>query len=254
MNALKIFSENYVNGDCGITFSSGIATGAYLYDQKRATQWISSGSNDATAESIAITFKNWQGSTVTRTFDRIVLLGHNIKSAAFDYWDSGTSAWVEITAAAMSDVDDSDTLIELASTVSTTQVRVRPATTQSANAEKYIGELKICQKIIDGTQLWRSELYRNDSQKSGAYRTGEGALVFWREWAKFCISGTLFDVSQTDHDLLWPYLSAGTFLTVVLWDDFDLTECFEVAPTGSPAHRLDRKSRLYEIDLSLEER
>ena len=254
MNALKIFGENFVNGDCGFTYSSGSATGLYLYDQKPATQWASVGSNDTTEESIAVIFKNWQGSEVSRTFDRVIILGHNLKTLAVDYWDSGATAWVEIAATVLSGLTAANTLIELVTPVSSSRVRIRATTTQAANAEKAIGELKFCQSIITGSQLWRSDLPRTDDQKSGSYRVGDGGLVFWREWAKFGASGTVYDVSQTDHDLLFPCLKTGLFYTVIFWDDFDLTECFEIALTGAPHHTLNRKTRLYEISLTMEER
>ena len=252
MNALKIFGENCVNGDCGYTFSSGSALVAYLYDQNQATAWTSSGSNDATEESIAITFKNWQGTEISRTFDRIIILNHNIKAGAFDYWDG--SAWQVISAAAMTAVTASNTLIELVTPISATRFRVRLTTTQTTNAEKYIGELKVCQSIITGSQLWRSDIPRNDEQKSGSFRTGQGGLVSWREWSKFGAAGTLYDVSKTDHDLLFPYLKASGFITIVFWNDFDLTECFEASLVGAPNHKLDRKTALYEISLELKER
>ena len=252
MNALKIFSENFVTGDCGYTLSSGLAP--YLYDQNQDTTWSSVGSSDATEESIEIIFKNWQGTESTRTFDRIILLNHNIKAGAFDYWDSIAAEWVVIAPAALSAIAAPNTLIELVSPVTASRVRFRPYTTQVANAEKYVGELKICQSIITGTQLWRSDFPRADDQKSGSYRTGEGRLVFWREWTRFGASGGLYDVAKTDHDILLPYLKATGFLTIVFWDDFDLTECFEVAITSAPQHRLNRKTQLYEIDFDMEER
>lgn len=252
MNALKIFSQNWLDENCAITVLSGDATKAYLYDQNQARQWVSVGSSDAIEESLEIIFKNWQGSEVSRTFDRIILLNHNLKSCAFDYWDG--AQWVIITPAALANVTVAYTYIELVTPISATRVRVRPATTQTANAEKAIGELKFCQKILPGTQLWLSALTRSDEQQSDSVYTGEGRLIFWKDWTRFAMSGNLVDVTLADHDLLFPYLKSAQFVTIVFYNDFDLTECFECAIVSSPGHTLDRKTKLFEISLELKER
>lgn len=252
MNAIKIFSENYVNGDCEYTYSSGDATGIYLYDQNQATKWVSSGSDDVTEETIEISFQNWQGESISRTFDRIILLGHNIKTGAFDYWNG--SAWVNIPAADLADVSDSETLIELSSSITATKFRIRATETQTTDAEKQIGEIKVCLSIIGGSQLWRSDIPRTDDQKSGSYRVGDGGLVFWREWTKFSASGTLYDVDKDSYDLMFPLLKTGLLYTIIFWSDFDLKDCYEIAFTDPPRASLNRKTRLYEISLRMEEK
>ena len=251
MNALKIFSQNWLDENCTITPSSGDATKAKFYDQKQATQWLSEGSNDAVEESVEISFNNWQAEAVDRTFNRIIILNHNLKTCAFDYWDG--AAWQVIAEAAMTAETEAYTYIELATPVSATIIRMRPATTQVVDAEKAIGELKFCNSIIDGAQQWLSSLPRSDDQQSGSQRTGEGRIISWREWTKFGAAGTISNVSLADLNLLLPYLKAAQFVTVVFYEDFDLSECYECAIVQAPNHTINRKTRLFDVSLELKE-
>ena len=255
MNALKIFGENWVNGDCAFSASANFtpASLAYLYDQYPLTKAITTGSNNATEEYIAITFKNWEGTEISCTFDRIILLNHNIKSGQFDYWDG---AWESMgSLGALSNVSNANTLLELASPITASRIRFRQYTTQTTDAQKYIGELKICLSVIPGTQLWRSDIPRSDWQKSGNFRLGDGGLVFWKEYTKFEAAGTLYDIAKEDHDLLFAYFKAAFLLTIVFYGDFDLTECFECALINPPNHKLNRKTQLYDqISLEMKER
>lgn len=252
MNGLKIFTENWLNEHSDILCSSGDTNNAYLCDQKQDTKWASESSNDATQETIEIVFNNWQGAEVDRNIDRIIFLNHNLKAGGVDYWSAG--AWVEIAEATFTGLASAYTFIELTAPVVTSRIRVRLDTTQTANEDKEIGELKFCEKILDGTQLWRSDIPRSDSQLAGTYRTGEGRLVFWREWTKFAASGYLQEVTLANKNTLLPYLKSGGFITIVFYQDFDPTECFECALVEGPRFSLDRKSELFEVSLNLEER
>ena len=111
MNGLKIFSENFLNQYDTIAVVSGDAMKGYLYDQKQDTQWSSSGSDDVTEESIDITFLNWQGEAGDHTFDRIIILNHNLKAITADYWNG--AAWVAIAEATLT-LAAEYTIIEIA--------------------------------------------------------------------------------------------------------------------------------------------
>ncbi len=252
MNALKIFSENFVNGDCTITANSGNATLPYIYDQKQATFYITSGSSDGVSEYVQVMFFNWQGSAIAQTFNRIILLNTNFKAITADYWDGAN--WQAISEASLT-LSVANKIIEIATPISGAYGFRILCTTVQSGTEKYLSELKICQSILTGSQLWRSDLPRNDDQRAGNFRVGDGGLTFWREWTKFGAAGTIYDLAKADHDLLFPYLKTASFITVVFYEDFDLTECYEVAIVNPPNHRLNRKTQLYDqISLELKER
>jgi len=249
MNGIKVFGENFVNGDCGYTFSSGDSGQAYLYDQNQATKWTSSGSNDTTEESIIVIFKNWQGEEVNRTFDRIILLETNFAQMAADYWDG--SAWQVITEAGITLAADHK-LVEIASAITASRFRLRCTTVQSGT-DKALGELKVCAAVLDSPR-WESSFSRRDEKKGDSYRLAEGSLVSWKEWTK--VEGTLSldSVARADMELLLPFMKTAAFLTLVLHDDFDLADCYEFAVSSAPRLQLDRKTELYDLSMELAER
>lgn len=260
MNGIKIFSENYVNGDCGFTFSRDSGLGEviyantsqdYLYDQKQATQYLGEYASDATSEFIDIVFKNWQGEEVERTIDRLILLNHNVKSMTAYYWDG--SAWQIIAGTVLTSLAAANTLVKFAINQTTSRLRIKLYSTQTANQFKAIGELKACLSVLEDA-LWDSSFPRNDDKQGDSYRLSEGPLVTWKEWTKVSGTLTLDSVSLANTTLLMPYMKTAAFLTVVFHDDYDLSECYEFAVSSAPRLKLDRKTELYSVSMELDER
>jgi len=251
MNGIKIFGENFINGDNDYAFLSGSALVAYLYDQKRYTAWVSSGSNNLTEEYIEITFKNWQGEAVQRTFDRIIILGHNLKAAQCQYWDG--SAWQDITEGVLADNAATDNLLEISSPITSYKFKIKMTTTQIADAEKYIGEIKVCATILEPT-LWLTDFKRNDDDKSGNYRLSKGSLVSWKEWNKVEGSLDIENAVLAEITTLETYIRNNQYLTIVFYDDFDMTETYEFIVVNPINYSLDKKMEYYETSLDLAER
>jgi len=250
-NAIKIYSDNFVDENDDYSFISGSALEAYLYDQKQDTKWISTSSNDTVEEIIEISFKNWQGTEITRTFDTIIILNTNAKAMACDYWNG--SDWVAISEASITN-SAANVLIDIVTSISATKFRIKITTTIVANAEKYIGELKVCNNIIDGSQEWLSEFSREDEQRADNYRLTGGALVAWKEWTKCAGSLDLSNVNKTNKDLLLPYLKIANFIIVAFYSDYDMTEIYEFSIVNEPNYTFDRKTQLFEISLDLQEK
>jgi len=250
MNGLKIFSENFLNEYDTIAVVSGDVLKAYLYDQKQASQWSSSGSDDLTEESIEITFKNWQGEAVDRTFDRLVILNHNLKAITADYWDG--AAWVPIAEATLT-LAAAYTIIEIVAPITAARVRVNCTTAQVVDAEKVIGELKVCLSVLEDVE-WRSSFPRSDSMRGGDFRLSDGAVVAWKEWTKAGGSLSLDNVKLADLQAVMPFIKSAAFLTIVFYSDFDLSETFEFVVANAPNPKLDRKMALFTVSLELEEK
>jgi hypothetical protein len=260
MNGLKLFSENYINGDCGFTFSYDAGAGetayanasqAYLYDQKQATQYLGEYDSDTTSEFVDIVFKNWQGEEVNRAIDRLVLLNHNIKALTAYSWDG--SAWAAIAGGTLSANTAANNIIEFTASVTASRLRVKLDTTQTANQFKLIGELKACLSVLEDA-LWDSSFPRNDDKQGGSYRLSEGPLVTWKEWTKVAGTLSLNNVTPANTATLMPYMKTAAFLTVVFHDDFDLAECYEFSVVSAPRLKLDRKTELYSVSMELDER
>jgi hypothetical protein len=124
-----------------ITASTGDIVSENAIDKNPITFWTSVGSNDATTETLTITFTAEQ-------IDRILLQNHNFKDFNVQYWNG--SAWTHfanvvgidgaktnITETAFAD----DTAYYEFAAVTTTQLRVQVLKTQTANAQKFVCQI-----------------------------------------------------------------------------------------------------------------
>lgn len=251
-HAIKIFGENFVNENNDYAFLSGSALVANLYDQKRHTAWISSGSDDLTEEYIEVTFKNWQGEAVERTIDRIILLGHNMKAGQLQYWDG--AAWQDLIGGTITDNTETDNLIEVTQ-VTTYKFKIKMETTLDTDpdAEKYIGELKVCATVLEPT-VWLTQFKRKDYDKAGDFRLSNGPLVSWKEWNKVEGGLDIEQMSLVEITTLKTYIRNNQYLTIVFYDDFDMTETYEFIVANPTNYSIERKLEYYKTSLNLKER
>jgi hypothetical protein len=175
----KIYSKNYVSSDCTFTLSHS-GTSAKLYDRDVATLYQTSGANsDVTDATIVIDFK--EGSTsVTRTIDTCILLGHNLKAWELEYWNG--SAYVSIQS--LSALSNNYSVISF-SQVSTTKIRLTLKSTQTVNQEKQIGELIVALQTLAFSQ--ELETYDQDvRQKAVEIPLADGSIhrtfVMWTSY------------------------------------------------------------------------
>lgn len=243
---LQILGENWVTGDCTITVSSGDALKAYLYDQKPATQWISSGSSDTTTETITIVFKNRYGTACNQTIDTVILNNTNGKAISVSTSLAGTPTLLGTATGAAADIVITGTAIECDTLI------VSISTTQTANQEKTVGELKACLALF--TAEATTKFKRKDNWRAGDLRVRSGALTRWREYAKQEGSLTIQNLSLAQRDLLNAAVNDYAFLTFIFYGAYDYAEIFEFAVTEALDEAFDRLSRLFEISLSLKER
>lgn len=139
-----IFTKNYVSEDDVITISHGDDTAAYLYDRDNDSKWISDGANsDITTVTIEIVFYE-RSVAISRAIDRLLLINHNWKAWRFYYWDG--AAWQLITSQT---VDASTTRLVTFSQQTTSKVKFEIDSTQSVNAEKYVGEIIVAALQLD---------------------------------------------------------------------------------------------------------
>ncbi|MFA5160916.1 MAG: hypothetical protein WC421_01610 [Elusimicrobiales bacterium] len=100
----------------------------------------------------------------------------------------------------------------------------------------------------------QSTFKRKDAAKCGNIRMSDGSLVAWKEWQK--VEGTLSlrNVTQSDRDALLSAIATHDFLTFAFFADYDPTQIYEFLIAEPPTETFDRKTRRYEIELSLKER
>ncbi len=143
MSEPKIWSKGFVTADCLVTVSHSDAVKPALYDRDNASKWISDGANDDTTE-VSIEVEFFEGLTaVDREIDRLLLINHNLKNWEFFTWDG--EDWV--SQAAETD-DDEDTTLKTFTPVTTSKIRLVCDETQTADAEKFVGELIVAKETI----------------------------------------------------------------------------------------------------------
>ncbi len=249
MNGLKILSENRINAQAVLAATSGSGL-TNLYDQKPATCWRSSGSADTVTETLTAAFANRLNAPAAYEFDRIILLKNNLKSLSAEYVSGGVAH--AIAEAAISDNDEENLIIELATTVTADQLNLSAITTVTADAEKQLGELKVCKQILEVIGL--TNFQRADWRKGGDFRTRDGSLVRWTEAQKQEGTLTIENISLAQRDALNEAIGDNDFLTFVFYSDFDPAAVYEFAVTSAPQEEFDRKTQYFQITLSLKER
>ena len=165
------YTKNIARYDANVmTASTGSAGLPFLVDCSSLAQWQSVGSNDATPEIIIIDFG------VSQYIGAIFLDNINLKDFKVQYWDG--SAWQDIT-------ETINTAYALPyfyaefTHVLTQEIQLIMNTTQSADDQKRIGELYLCDKVLplDATAEFN---YKEDSVLiGGSYRLGNGKLQSW---------------------------------------------------------------------------
>jgi len=142
---VKFFAENpalSANGGIVASVTSGSTVALNLIDKLAYTYWTSVGSNDATTETIVLSF-------TSTTITRLLLLDHNWKSYTVKYWTG--AAWADFTSVVGIDGALGGGIVETAfaddssyyefAAVTTTQIQITATLTQVANAQKYIASV-----------------------------------------------------------------------------------------------------------------
>jgi hypothetical protein len=249
MKTLQIYGENWVN-NAELTVTSGEQSKAALCDRRPETQWQSSGSDDIVTETLEINFRNNSGASALRATDRILLLGTNVKNMSASYKNADGN-WQAIPEAAISGNTTGNVLIEMAAPVTAEAVKLFLHTTQTANAEKTVGELKIC-KAVCALDAW-IEFDKAAEYKQGSYYLASGKLVTWREYRKISGGFTLSRVTKAQRDILNAAFAGYRYMTYVFYADYDLAETFEFAVDGETAEEFDRVSERYTIKFKVQE-
>lgn len=160
------YTQNYARLEANvITVSSGDTNKIRLWDRNKETQWSSIGSNDATQENIIIDFG------VVKTIGAVFLDNVNLKGFKIQYWDG--SAFQDLAGAG-------ETVYALSSwykeftAVSTQKIKIVMDTTQTANQQKKIGEVYLCDKVYTLPDTEGFDYKPDTLEIGGSYRLGNG--------------------------------------------------------------------------------
>lgn len=140
MPNVKYFGPNRIDANSTYTLTSApSADSEYLYDNLRTTKLISSGSDDMTNEDWVIELDD------SYEVDSIFIDNHNIASGSIQYWNG--SAYVDFSTAISYSSHTNTTDFHQFDAVTISRIRVRMSTTQVANAEKFVGQLRLFNEL-----------------------------------------------------------------------------------------------------------
>lgn len=208
MSEPKIFTRNYVDAESVFTLSHG-GTSLYARDRNPATRLVSVGANsDATTVDIEIAFFEG-GVAQSRTIDTLALLNHNLKTWTLYRWDG--AAYQSVTSQA---ADAQANRVVSFTSFSATKIKISCSATQSANAEKAIGEIILCAMVLDiGSDLTGYDVRWRERSKE--ITLGDGSLhkVFMKDASgrlgKYEATVRLDYISKATRDLLKAIKDAG---------------------------------------------
>lgn len=152
MSEPKLYTRNYIDEESVISMSSFVGAGGqtttpYLFDRDPDSKFTTDGADDD-ADQVFIDIEFFEdGVEVERTIDRVMLINHNFKRWAFDYWDG--SAWVE---SLFVETDDADVSVKTITPITAQKIRFVVDQTQIANAEKFAGEMIACELLAAPAQ------------------------------------------------------------------------------------------------------
>jgi hypothetical protein len=165
---VKFFGINQIDENTTPTFTSAnTALLDFLFDNDRLTRLTSIGSNDATPEVWVLDFGS------SKTFDRIFIDNHNIKSGKLEYWNG--VAYVDFSSAIAWSANATVTHYYEFNSVTTTKIRLTMNTTMTVNDQKRVGSLiafsEIGSVLVNPSKLtpiWPERSVNHRGSKNGS--------------------------------------------------------------------------------------
>lgn len=191
---VKFFGPNQIDENATFTFTSAsTALASYLYDRNRNSKLTSVGSNDATNEDLVIDF------VTSKTFNRIFVDNHNIKTGNVQYWDG--AAYQDFSTVVSWVANATTTSYFEFNSVTATKIRLRATTTMVVNAQKFIGELIAFLEL--GTMLSNPSSAESEYiDKSVQNMDSTGGSIFILFGKKYSATWLFTDADATDAALL----------------------------------------------------
>lgn len=198
---VKFFDQNFINGDVDYTFTTATESNAsFLYDRNRNTKLTSIGSSDSSNEDWVFDFG------VAKTFNRIIIDNHNIKSGSIQYWNG--SSYVDFSTAISWSANAVTTNYFEFTSVDATKIRLRMSTTMVANAQKFVGELLVCLELGEVSEN-PSSYDPSFQENSRIHRTQSAGNVFVFFGSKFTCELKFDHATEADVTLFYALKNLG---------------------------------------------
>lgn len=212
----KFYKRNWIDSAGDNAASTGQATLFRTYDRDWSLIWKSVGSNDAVQETLRYKFQVG-GVAIQRTFDTVIVAGHNVKAMRVQKWDG--ASWTDIGGAAVT-TETNDYTVFTFNAETAYGVGLRLDTTQDAtpNTDKEVGEVWCLSTLWAPTNEAFSAIQIQKAPVGAITPTfNGGAIVNQTRWAgartmreSWSIAFSL--MSKTNYDSFLTVLGNGVFI------------------------------------------
>jgi len=199
-DGVKLFDKSRAlakdSGDA--TASSGDASADLMLSMEREVRWDSVGSNDATVETITITF-------TSVTIDRLFLVDHNLKDFNITF-GAGASSFTNVIGingptSGISEANFAeDTAYYEFDSITTDQINITANTTQVPNEDKHITLMAVMEEL--GTFIGFVKLKPATTGNEKSFKTQTGKSITQKGFEAFDCSFALEYIEQADMDLI----------------------------------------------------
>ena len=238
---VKFFDTNRINSQCTFDFTSAeVSRADIIFDNDNSNRLFSNGSNDSTPEVWEIGFSSAYDITAVAVFN------HNIKSGNIQYFDGAD--WQDFAPRIVWSGNDQPNNYFEFTRVLTRKIRVTMETTQTPDAEKYVGQLRALNSLGD-LEKNPTEVTPKLNPKDFDYTTANGGSVYGIAGIKYQATVKFNNTPEADQTFLvnlkirnkpfYFYPCGGTGQTDLT---FRLDDMYLVNFTGAVAPKLAGKN------------
>lgn len=250
MDSIAIYTENVINKKAEITTLENEDLTSYIVDNNRDTIWQSE--NVITADlDIDFLLKDSYGDDTTAIINTLILQNINLKSFEIiaTLPDYSTESIYSIT-----DNTEEDLIVLLGSNtaefIALTLV-VKECINTSDLAQ--IGQFRAC-SILNFEKCFLTEIKIKRDTKENSYRVDEGALVIARDYNKWAVTLKIENLIKFDLENIKDFILNKDFFTIVVWQDFNIKDIYEVVCGRNFSETTNRYTELSELSLKLQAR
>lgn len=172
------YSENFVDEEAAVAVTSGDATKGRLNDTDKEAIWQSVGQDDDLDPAVIIIEFKSSGNAIERYIKTIALFNINAKEITIEKWTG--SAWSSIYSTSSF---AANYLIQDFTEFNTEKIRITFEATQTANQEKYCGEIYILNKLYEPAQGFSQLEIKLEPVAATNRNVDDGLNIHTSKWA-----------------------------------------------------------------------
>lgn len=195
---------------------------------------------------VDVYFADMYGNTVNRTIDTLILQDTNIKNMTVQYMTGGGSYSNLLTLSANT---DSTVILKAETPAITSSIRIT-VPDDGTNPASVTGTIGIYSFICNLFALTDSNF--KIEANAGSYRVVDGSYIHYADYKKWVGKVKMENLPQAQFDLLTAQADIGE-MTVIPYQDLEADAIYACAVGREYSWELDRKTKLFKLDLEFNE-